>query len=92
LNKKRGFEIVEKYREQGINLPKRQTKNAAGYDIESAADFVVPSIWKFGVLNVLKFLFNKGKIEDLELDKVQKSIKPVLVPTGIKAICKMMKF
>ncbi|MFD1418950.1 dCTP deaminase/dUTPase family protein [Companilactobacillus keshanensis] len=85
MNKKRGFEIVEKYREQEINLPKRQTKSAAGYDIESAADFVVPSIWKFGVLNVLKFLFNKGKIEDLELDKVQKSIKPVLVPTGIKA-------
>ena len=32
----RGFEIVKKYKNSGINLPKRMTKNAAGYDIESA--------------------------------------------------------
>jgi dUTPase len=85
LSKKRGFEIVKKYQDKNINLPKRQTKNAAGYDIESAEDFVVPSIWKFGVLNVLKFLFNQGKIDDSKLLEIQKSIKPVLVPTGIKA-------
>jgi len=85
LTKKRGFEIVKKYEDQGINLPIRQTKNAAGYDIESAADFVVPSIWKFGVLNVFKFLLNKGKMDDEKITEVQKAIKPVLVPTGIKA-------
>jgi dUTP pyrophosphatase len=85
LSKQRGFEIVTKYQDKNINLPKRQTKKAAGYDIESADDFVVPSIWKFGILNVIKFLLNKGKIDDAKVDEVQKSIKPVLVPTGVKS-------
>ncbi|KRL66417.1 dUTP diphosphatase [Companilactobacillus versmoldensis] len=85
MSKLRGFEIVEKYRDQGINLPVRQTKNAAGYDIESAEDFVVPSMWKFGVLNVIKFLLNKGKMDDAKVSEFQKSLKPVLVPTGVKA-------
>mgnify|MGYP000677103288 CR=1 FL=1 len=40
--KKRGFEIVAKYADAGLNLPQRQTKQAAGYDFEAAADFVVP--------------------------------------------------
>ncbi|CAJ2235644.1 MULTISPECIES: dUTP diphosphatase [Companilactobacillus] len=85
MTKKRGFEIVKKYEGKGINLPVRQTKNAAGYDIESAEDFVVPSIWKFGFFNVLKFILNKGKMDNDKLAEVQKSIKPVLVPTGVKA-------
>ncbi|MQS89364.1 dUTP diphosphatase [Companilactobacillus mishanensis] len=85
MPKKRGFEIVEKYQDKNINLPVRQTKNAAGYDIENAEDFVVPSMWKFGVLNAIKFLLSKGKMDDAKLDEVQKSIKPVLVPTGVKA-------
>ena len=85
MSKQRGFEIVTKYQDKNINLPKRQTKKAAGYDIESADDFVVPSIWKFGILNVIKFLLNKGKIDDAKVDEVQKSIKPVLVPTGVKS-------
>ncbi|WP_125761736.1 dCTP deaminase/dUTPase family protein [Companilactobacillus hulinensis] len=85
MTKKRGFEIVSKYKDAGINLPVRQTKNAAGYDIESAEDFVVPSMWKFGVLNVIKFIFSKGNLDDAKIKEVQKNIKPVLVPTGIKA-------
>lgn len=85
MSKQRGFEIVEKYQDQGIKLPVRQTRKAAGYDIESATDFVVPSIWKSGVLNVIKFLLTKGKIDDAKTDELQKSIKPVLVPTGVKA-------
>lgn len=32
----RGFEVVEKYADAGINLPKRSTEHAAGYDIEAA--------------------------------------------------------
>lgn len=85
MTKKRGFEIVKKYQDKGINLPVRQTKNAAGYDIESAEDFVVPSMWKFGVLNVIKFIFGKGKIDESKTTEIQKNIKPVLVPTGVKA-------
>ncbi|MDD9139038.1 dUTP diphosphatase [Fructobacillus sp. CRL 2054] len=57
----RGFEIVSKYEGEGLNLPKRSTMQAAGYDFEAAVDMVIPA---------------KG---------LQESVKPVLVPTGIKA-------
>ena len=41
----RGFEIISDYQTQGINLPRRATAEAAGYDFESAEDSTVPSIW-----------------------------------------------
>ena len=42
----RGFEIVTAYRDREINLPKRATNQAAGYDFEAAEDVVIPSAWK----------------------------------------------
>lgn len=39
--KTRGFEIASGWEDKGINLPKRSTKNAAGYDIEAAEDMVI---------------------------------------------------
>ena len=39
--KTRGFEIAKGWEDKGINLPKRSTKNAAGYDIEAAEDVVI---------------------------------------------------
>ena len=39
--KKRGFEIVSKYLNSGINLPERKTKNSAGYDISCAEDVLI---------------------------------------------------
>ena len=39
--KLRGFEIAKGWEDKDINLPKRSTKNAAGYDIESAEDVVI---------------------------------------------------
>lgn len=36
---KRGFEVVSKYKERGVKLPVRMTKNAAGYDFFAAEDF-----------------------------------------------------
>ena len=32
----RGFEVVTKYKNAGINIPKRSTEHSAGYDIEAA--------------------------------------------------------
>ena len=32
----RGFEVVEEYKDKGINLPVRKTKFSAGYDVEAA--------------------------------------------------------
>ena len=37
----RGFEVAKGWEGKGINLPKRSTKNAAGYDIEAAEDVVI---------------------------------------------------
>ncbi len=42
----RGFEVVSSYADKDVHVPYRTTKQAAGYDFESAVDFTVPSIWK----------------------------------------------
>ena len=39
--KTRGFEIAKGWEDKKINLPKRSTKNAAGYDIEAAEDMII---------------------------------------------------
>lgn len=72
LNKKRGFEIVSKYRKADLKLPKRATIGSAGYDLSAAKDITIPSIWT---------LF-KEKNESSKGDSLFPS---VLVPTGIKA-------
>lgn len=41
--KKRGFEIAKGWEDKEINLPQRSTQFAAGYDIEAAADIIVPA-------------------------------------------------
>lgn len=77
----RGFEQVSTF--EGINLPKRATKNAAGYDFEAAADITIPSIFKSGIATALKAALNK---EDVFMDEeLLKQVKPTLVPTGVKA-------
>jgi len=48
MEKLRGFEIAKGFEDKGINLPKRSTKNSAGYDIE-AAETVVIEPFKNGV-------------------------------------------
>ena len=42
----RGFEVVTKYKNAGINIPKRSTEHSAGYDIE-----VKPLVLRQGKLN-----------------------------------------
>lgn len=83
--KKRGFEVVSRYADAQLKLPQRQTKNAAGYDFEAAEDFIVPSIWKLGFLKALKALRKAKQITAKELTEADADLKPVLVPTGIKA-------
>lgn len=48
----RGFEIAKGWEDKDINLPKRSTLNAAGYDIEAALDIVVP-VYKPGIMPTL---------------------------------------
>ncbi len=71
---KRGFEVVTDYKEMEIHLPQRATHHSAGYDFEAAEEVVIPSIWKQLLTR---------KINDNTT--TEKNIKPVLVPTGIKA-------
>lgn len=81
----RGFEIVTKYQDQGLQLPVRATKNAAGYDFFCAKDFVLPSIWKMNFIKVLVALYRQKTITQQDLQDAQAILKPYLVPTGIKA-------
>ena len=77
----RGFEKVSTF--EGINLPKRATTHAAGYDFEAAEDIIIPSIYKSGIGVALKAALNKE--EALLDEELLKQVKPTLVPTGIKA-------
>lgn len=69
--RKRGFEMVSQFANSGIQLPKRQTKAAAGYDFEAAEDMIVPSIWKKMAERV--FVDQAGPL------------KATLIPTGVKS-------
>lgn len=46
MERKRGFEIVKGFENDGINLPIRKTKYSAGYDMEAAENTVIPSFKK----------------------------------------------
>ena len=69
--RKRGFEVVSKFKNKDINLPVRKTNASAGYDFEAAESLIVPSIWK--VLAEKVFI---GEATGL---------KATLIPTGIKS-------
>lgn len=78
----RGFEIISYYKDKNINLPKRQTLQAAGYDVEAAEDIIIPSIWR-GILDYIrdsvKTVFHRNqRIPEFK-------IEPTVVTTGIKA-------
>jgi dUTP pyrophosphatase len=78
--RKRGFEIVTSFLDKEIHLPVRATKHAAGYDFEAANDTEIPSIWATGIKA------GWSSIKELaSADSQDKSVKPTLVPTGIKA-------
>ena len=69
--RKRGFEIIKKYKNKDINVPKRQTVRAAGYDFEAAENMIIPSVWK--------------KMAERVFTDQQGPLKATLIPTGVKA-------
>ncbi|MFD1421524.1 dCTP deaminase/dUTPase family protein [Lactiplantibacillus songbeiensis] len=81
----RGFKIVSKYAQADLHVPYRTTKQAAGYDFEAATDFTLPSIWKLNFVKVLWQLRHGETSATADLDAAAKTLKPYLVPTGIKA-------
>lgn len=85
--KTRGFEIISAYQSEGIELPKRSTHHAAGYDIQAAETIVLPSYWQQVIRYVLKQLgqwINRSDDRSAE-DDTNSLLKPTLVPTGLKA-------
>ena len=86
------FEVVNKYIDKDINLPKRSTLYSAGYDFEVAEDTVVPSFINLNQTMVWDRASNHGEIRPLtfqEMTDLTKRLncRPTLVPTGIK--CKV---
>lgn len=84
----RKFEIISKYKDKKINLPKRQTRFSAGYDIEAACDITIPSIWTPSLIRYVNTYYN-NRYDDAEKlhefqNYIEDTIKPTLVPTGIK--------
>lgn len=79
MGRKRGFEIVTKYKEQEIELPERATRHAAGYDFKAAEDVVIPTIWNI----LMKNQTMQGM--DSFPEENQSYLVSTLVPTGIKA-------
>lgn len=82
---KRGFEIISTKKGQGLQLPQRQTAQAAGYDFAAAEDFTLPSIWKGNFIKALWALHQQKKLTDADYQDADACLKPYLVPTGIKA-------
>jgi dUTP pyrophosphatase len=79
----RGFQVAKGFETQDINLPKRMTTNAAGYDFEAAEEVVIKPIWgtvfrAFGAF----FSFEANDYEKKDWNTV---MKPTLVKTGTKS-------
>ena len=88
--KKRGFEIVSKYRNAGLHLPQRQTIASAGYDFECAQDIVLPSIWCMNFVRIFRLIRNGHELNEPDL------LKKVLIlfqyPLELRHTCQRMKF
>lgn len=81
--KLRGFEVAKGFNPDEINLPKRATTNAAGYDFEASSDIIIPSMLNTEVSELIKLWEENGS--ETTQSEIKKKLKPVLVPTGVKA-------
>jgi len=77
----RGFAVAKGWKTKGVNIPQRQTTNAAGYDFECAEEVVIPSIWT-QIISKLMFRTPWDKKDSTDMEK---GITPVLVHTGVKS-------
>lgn len=81
VQKVRGFEVVEDFKDAEINLPARMTTNAAGYDFEAGHDIVIPPFWA-SMKNAISLIFTQ---DQSVVEAVKQSIAPKIVHTGVKA-------
>ena len=78
--KMRGFEVVTSKRAAEVKLPKRSTKNSAGYDFFAYEDIVIEPVFYKALSGFIKAL-----ISNKEIEEDFGTIKPVMVWTGIKS-------
>ena len=76
MNRVRGFEVCKDYIDKDITLPIRKTAHSVAYDLETAEDITIPSIWKTVFKNLGKFLTGNNEFDP---------IKPTMIKTGVKA-------
>lgn len=82
----RGFEVVSKYEGEDL-LPQRSTEKSAGYDLKSAENYIIPSLWNV----VFDICLEQDTEIPMDLDEIKawlkehKELKPTLVSTGVKA-------
>ena len=87
MNNKCYFEVVSRFNNDVSLLPKRGTKNSAGYDLVVAEDITIsPYMQLYSIM--AKQTYNRAHIED-SLDQVAEITKlldtrPTLVSTGVK--------
>lgn len=86
------FEIVSKYADAGLELPMRKTEFSAGYDLVSAEDVVIPSMFNMMEETLENLVVEVAKDQYLSLETMaeltkQADYRPTLVSTGVK--CKL---
>ena len=80
------FEVVTKYENAGIELPKRATKESAGYDLAAAQDYVIQpysSLMDDMRINGAVFL-TPFPIDEIANATKELKARPTLVSTGVK--------
>ena len=85
------FEVISEYKDKDINLPKRSTQYSAGYDIESAVDITIPSLYKLlkqAYQEDMSIAINSKYKIDYSINEIKSIVKRlglrVMVPTGLK--------
>ena len=90
------FQVVSKYLDKDIELPKIQSSHSAGYDLAAAEYTEIPSIlevWdqikrsEFGVsLETVKMLGSEPRVsfQNVKSFMSENDFGPTLVPTGLK--------
>lgn len=84
------FEIVSRFNNTEINLPKRKTIASAGYDFEAAEDIIIPAYARHQDTFNSNYTLDKESLltlSDISIITKATSAKPTLIPTGVK--CKM---
>lgn len=88
------FEKVSRFKDEDIKMPERATANAAGYDMASAEDVVIPPYYQ-SITEMCKSDYSENSI--LTLDMMKKmtdklGARPILVSTGVKCKLPMDKY